>query len=110
MPQTSASPLHDPAVHAVIERARTGRGAFPVAPSLGLLLHGSQDILISPSQTQHLHKALLRVGADSTRYLLEGASHGDIVFLGHTDSGLPWSSTTTMGIITAFLHRHLDPS
>jgi hypothetical protein len=27
MPQTSASPLHDPAVHAVIERARTGRGA-----------------------------------------------------------------------------------
>jgi CheY-like chemotaxis protein len=31
-------------------------------------------------------------------------------FLGHPDSGLPWSSTTTMGIITAFLHRHLDGS
>ncbi len=34
-----------------------------------LLLHGSRDVLISPSQTQHLHKALLRVGADSTRHL-----------------------------------------
>ncbi|GAB3155231.1 hypothetical protein GCM10027258_59940 [Amycolatopsis stemonae] len=73
-----------------------------------LLLHGSKDMLISPSQTQHLHQALLAAGADSTRYLLEGANHGDIAFLGHPDSGLPWSSTTTMGIITAFLHRHLD--
>lgn len=73
-----------------------------------LLLHGTKDILISPSQTQHLHRALLAAGADSTRYLLDGASHGDIAFLGHPDSGLPWSSTTTMGIITAFLHRHLD--
>src|SRR5271156_6941381 len=39
MPQTSASPLHDPAVHAVIERARTGRGAFPVAPEQGDLMY-----------------------------------------------------------------------
>jgi hypothetical protein len=39
MPQTSASPLHDPAVHAVIERARRGRGAFPVAPEQGDLMY-----------------------------------------------------------------------
>ena len=39
MPQTSTSPLHDPAVHAVIERARTGRGAFPVAPEQGDLMY-----------------------------------------------------------------------
>lgn len=38
MPQTSASPLHDPTVHAVIE-ARTGRGAFPVAPEQGDLMY-----------------------------------------------------------------------
>ena len=73
-----------------------------------LLMHGSQDVLVSPSQTQHLHQALLAVGADSTRYLLEGANHGDIAFLGMPESGLPWSSTTTMGVITDFLHRHLD--
>jgi hypothetical protein len=39
MPQTFASPLHDPVVHAVIERARTGRGAFPVAPEQGDLMY-----------------------------------------------------------------------
>src|ERR1700689_5719129 len=39
MPQTSPSPLHDPAVHAVIERARTGRGAYPVAPEQGDLMY-----------------------------------------------------------------------
>jgi hypothetical protein len=44
------------------------------------------------------------------RRRLDGANHGDIAFLGLLDSGLPWSSTTTMGIITAFLHRHLDRS
>ncbi len=88
----------DPATH-------VGAGTPPF-----LLLHGTKDFLISPSQTQHLHRALLAAGADSTRYLLDGANHGDIAFLGHPDSGLPWSSTTTMGIITAFLHRHLDGS
>jgi dipeptidyl aminopeptidase/acylaminoacyl peptidase len=72
-----------------------------------LLLHGTRDVLISPSQTQRLHRALLAAGADSTRYLLRGANHGDMA-IGDPEGGLPWSSTTTMGIITGYLHRHLD--
>jgi predicted O-methyltransferase YrrM len=39
MTQTSASPLHDPAVHAVIERVRTARGAYPIAPEQGDLMY-----------------------------------------------------------------------
>jgi dipeptidyl aminopeptidase/acylaminoacyl peptidase len=70
-------------------------------------LHGTGDVLISPSQTQRLHKALLATGTDSTRHLLRGANHGDTA-IGDPADGLPWSSTTTMGIITDFLHRHLD--
>ncbi|MGW3292135.1 alpha/beta hydrolase fold domain-containing protein [Streptomyces sp. NPDC001002] len=73
-----------------------------------LLLHGSADVMVSPSQTQHVHQALLAAGADSTRYVLNGANHGDVAFLGLVGSGLPWSSATTMGIVTEFLHRHLD--
>ncbi len=96
-----------PEIPAEVRAADPATYASTTAPPF-LLLHGSQDILISPSQTQHLHKALLRAGADSTRYVLAGASHGDIAFLGYPGSGLPWSSTATMGIITAFLHRHLD--
>ena len=72
-----------------------------------LLLHGTGDVLISPSQTQRLHQALLAAGVDSTRYLLRGANHGDVA-IGDPEGALPWSSTTTMGIVTDFLHRHLD--
>jgi acetyl esterase/lipase len=73
-----------------------------------LLLHGTDDMLVSPSQTQHLHQALLAAGADSTRYLLAGANHGDLTFLGFPSAGRPWLSTTALGIATDFLHRHLD--
>jgi len=74
-----------------------------------LLLHGTGDVLIAPSQTQRVHKALLAAGVESTRYLLQGAGHGDMA-VSDPESGLPWSSTTTVGIITDFLHRHLDRS
>ncbi len=86
----------DPAAHATAS-----------APPF-LLLHGSADMLVSSSQTQHVHQALLAAGADSTRYVLEGANHGDVAFLGRPNTGLPWSSATTMGIVTDFLHRRLD--
>ncbi len=73
-----------------------------------LFLHGSEDMLVSPSQTQHVHQALRAAGADSTRYVLKGANHGDVGFLGHPGTGLPWTSATTMGVVTGFLHRRLD--
>jgi acetyl esterase/lipase len=72
-----------------------------------LLLHGSQDKLVSPSQTLILHNALTAAGAHSTRYMLEGAGHGDLSFLGDSKSGLPWSTNQTMGIIVGFLRNSI---
>jgi acetyl esterase/lipase len=72
-----------------------------------LLFHGSQDRLISPSQTLILHQALLAAGGHSTRYVLDGAGHGDLSFLGDHESSLPWSTRQTMGIIIEFLHRSI---
>jgi acetyl esterase/lipase len=70
-----------------------------------LIFHGSQDRLVSPSQTLILHKALIAVGANSTRYVLEGAGHGDLSFLGDSKAGLPWSTHQTMRIIVDFLNH-----
>lgn len=68
-----------------------------------LIFHGSRDRLISPSQTLILHNALTAVGGHSVRYVLDGAGHGDLSFLGDTESGLPWSARQTMDIIVDFL-------
>jgi hypothetical protein len=57
-----------------------------------------------------LSNALNAAGAHSTRYLLEGAGHGDLSFLGDFESGLPWSTKQTMGIIIAFLKRSIGES
>ena len=73
-----------------------------------LILHGSQDKLISPSQTLILHNALIAAGAHSTRYVLEGAGHGDLSFLGDSKSGLPWSTNQTMGLIVGFLRSSIS--
>lgn len=75
-----------------------------------LLFHGSQDTLISPSQTLAIHQGLRAAGVDSTRYVLEGANHGDLAFIGNPAAGLPWSSTQTMDILVAFLKRTLGQS
>ena len=72
-----------------------------------LLFHGSQDTLISPSQTLAVHQALRQAGVDSTRYVLVGAGHGDLGFLGDPQAGLPWSSKEAMDDIVTFLKRVL---
>ena len=74
----------------------------PSAPPF-LILHGSQDRLISPSQTLLLHERLRAAGVPTTRYVLEGANHGDLSFLGDRTSGLVWSSKETMDLIVDFL-------
>ena len=38
--------------------------------------HGDLDLLVSPSQSLHLHDALTKQGIPSTRYLLKGEGHG----------------------------------
>jgi acetyl esterase/lipase len=72
-----------------------------------LIFHGDDDLLVSPSQTATLHKALRAAGVDSTRYVIHGAGHGDMAVMGKPGTGLPWSASQTMGIIVAFLHRTL---
>ena len=72
-----------------------------------LLLHGSQDHLVSPSQTLLLHNALRAKGIDSTRVVLDGADHGDLSFTGNTTAAKPWSAQETMGHITGFLKAKL---
>jgi acetyl esterase/lipase len=74
----------------------------PTAPPF-LLFHGSQDRLVSPSQTLILHNALIAIGAHSARYVLDGAAHGDQSFMGDRESGLPWSTKQTMNVIVDFL-------
>jgi acetyl esterase/lipase len=72
-----------------------------------LIFHGSQDRLVSPSQTLLLHNALLAAGAPTSRYVLAGADHGDLAFMGDEKSGLPWSAKSTMGLIVDFLSKNL---
>lgn len=72
-----------------------------------LLMHGSADTIMSPSQTLLLHNALRAAGVDSTRYVLDGANHGDLAFLGDPKGGLPWSSQQAVDIIVDFLGGHL---
>lgn len=74
-----------------------------------LLLHGSADNLVSPSQTLILHEALRAAGASSARYVLRDAGHGDLAFLGDPDSGKPWSASEVMNLIVSFLAKNLDP-
>jgi acetyl esterase/lipase len=70
-----------------------------------LIFHGSDDRLISPSQTLRLHNALRAAGVASTRYVLDGAGHGDLAFIGNPTAGLPWSSREAMNLIVRFLHN-----
>ncbi len=69
-----------------------------------LLFHGNQDRMVSPSQTLILHDALTAAGARSTRYVVDGAGHGDLSFIGDTQSGLPWSTRKVMNLIVDFLN------
>jgi dipeptidyl aminopeptidase/acylaminoacyl peptidase len=73
-----------------------------------VLLHGSADQLVSPSQTLILHNALRAKGVDSTRYVVKGANHGDLTFLGgDPNAAKQWSSQQVMGDIVSFLSTHL---
>ena len=62
-----------------------------------LLLHGDKDMLVSPSQTEKLHKALVAKGVDSTRYVVKGAAHG----------GEYWVQPEVIKVIIDFLDKNL---
>ncbi len=62
-----------------------------------LLMHGTADNVVSPSQTDLLFQALQQKGIPSQRYLVEGAAHG----------GIYWNQKEVMDIITAFFDQYL---
>jgi acetyl esterase/lipase len=73
-----------------------------------ILLQGSKDQLVSPSQTLILFNALRAKGVDATRYVLTGANHGELTVPGMSASNaLPWSTRQTMGHIVSFLNKQL---
>jgi acetyl esterase/lipase len=73
-----------------------------------LLFHGSADGLVSPSQTLVLHEALRAAGANTSRYVLQDAGHGDMTLLSNSISGKPWSTNEVMDLIVSFLAKNLD--
>jgi acetyl esterase/lipase len=73
-----------------------------------LIFHGNQDRLVSPSQTLILHDALVAAGVRSARYVVDGAAHGDLAFMGDTQSGLLWSTNKVMNLMVDFLNRLND--
>jgi acetyl esterase/lipase len=95
--------LDDPAADA---RANPASYVTRTAPPF-LIMHGSADKLVSPSQTLLLHTALRAAGVDSTRYVLAGANHGDLAFLNDPAAALPWSTQEVMNHIVTFLNEHL---
>jgi len=62
-----------------------------------LLMHGTADQLVSPSQTEILHQALQSHGIKSTRYEVTGAAHG----------GIYWVQPEVMQIVIDFLNQYL---
>ena len=65
-----------------------------------LLMHGTADTLVSPSQTDLLFQALQQKGIASERYLVKNAAHG----------GVYWSQNEVLDIITAFFDKYLKKS
>ena len=103
-PGTTSSITDDPGA---VARANPATYVDASDPAF-LLFHGDDDRLVSPSQTLLVHDALRAGGVDSTRYVLRGANHGDLSFIGDTESGIPWSTQKVMGIMTKFLDKHLE--
>ena len=62
-----------------------------------LLMHGTADTLVSPSQTDLLFQALRAKGIESERYIVEGAAHG----------GPYWVQEPVMKIIVDFFDKYL---
>ena len=70
-----------------------------------LFLHGTDDRIISPVETQIVHKALLKKKVSSTRYLLDKAGHGDLSVKGGEVA--MWTTTRIMDLIVDFFTKQL---
>jgi dipeptidyl aminopeptidase/acylaminoacyl peptidase len=103
-PGTTLSVEDEPAVMAAANPATYTASSSPPF----VLLHGSAAQLVSPSQTLTLHTALRAKGVDSTRYVVKGANHGDMTFMGGDPNAAKlWSSQQVVGEIVSFLSKQL---
>ncbi|MBA0162471.1 alpha/beta hydrolase [Pectobacterium versatile] len=64
-----------------------------------LIMHGTNDSVVSPRQTERLHQALTEKNIESTYYSVKGADHG----------GPHWLQPDIMQITVRFLDKHLKP-
>jgi acetyl esterase/lipase len=100
-PTTEKSVLDDPAAAAEanpVTHIDESAAAF-------LFLHGVDDRIISPVQTQLPHQALLKKKATSARYLLNGAGHGDLSV--KNSEVEMWTTTTVMTLLVDFFTKEL---
>jgi acetyl esterase/lipase len=77
-----------------------------------VLLQGTDDHIVSPSQTVLLLDALRAKGVTSTRYALIGANHDGLEdIVGETPANITadqmWSTQKVMGHIVSFLRQYL---
>lgn len=66
--------LNDPQLVALMQSADPATHASINDPPFHIV-HGANDTVVPPSQAQHLHDALVAVGATSTLYMLTGVGH-----------------------------------
>ena len=100
----------DPETRPALLRPGTPAAAFIFGPATGLSLADNPGTVAAadPTKSLLLHTALLEHGAESTRYVLTGAKHGDLsAMLGDPDAALAWCTEEILGYITDFLAKHL---
>ncbi|HEX4443735.1 MAG TPA: alpha/beta hydrolase [Galbitalea sp.] len=100
-PATQKSVLEDTAA---IGRANPINHLRANAPAF-LFFHGIEDRIISPAQTQLPHQAVLAKKGTTTRYLLEGAGHGDLSVQG--GDVVMWTTKRIMDILVDFFAAQL---
>lgn len=103
MREAVADPQHPIRRYGAID-ANPADLAHPGAPPF-LLLHGDDDRIITPVQTELLHKALLDAGVQGTRYVLVGAGHGALSLSGR--QAKQWTSVQVLTLIRDFLDKYL---
>ena len=61
------------------------------------LFHGTQDHLVSHSQSEYMYEALQKAGVDSDLYIIEGADHADLLIM----------QDEVKELMLAFLDKHI---
>lgn len=89
----------DGGINANPEKADAANPISYISPSSApmLLMHGTADTVVSPSQTDLLFQALRQKNIPAERYLVKDAAHG----------GIYWNQEEVLRIITDFFDRCL---